>query len=58
MLGWKGFFYVETNADNVTIKGSIENFSAVIKSALILLAYTAVFLLISIRVFNKKDILS
>jgi ABC-2 type transport system permease protein len=59
MLGWKGFFYVNVDpVDGHTIRGSIENYGAIIKSALILLAYTAVFLFIAIRSFNKKDILS
>ncbi len=58
MLGWKGFFYVATDADNVTKDGSVENPMAVVKSALILLGYTTAFLLIAIRSFNKKDILS
>ena len=58
MLGWKGFFYVEKNAEGATIDGSIENPSALIKSGLILLGYIVLFLTVSIRYFNKKDILS
>ena len=42
MLGWKGFFYVK-GVDGVTQKGSIENLSSIIKSAGILVGYTAVF---------------
>lgn len=57
MLGWKGFFYVKGN-DGVTIEGSIENFSAIVKSGLILLAYSAAFLFTAIWYFRKKDILS
>lgn len=57
MLGWKGFFYVKGD-EGVTVKGSIENLSAIIKSAVILLAYTALFLCITIWHFRKKDILS
>ena len=57
MLGWKGFFYVKGN-DGVTIDGSINNFSAIIKSALILLGYTTIFLFISVWYFRKKNILS
>jgi ABC-2 type transport system permease protein len=57
MLGWKGFFYVK-GVDGVTEKGSIENLSAIIKSAAILIGYTAVFLGISFWYFKRKNILS
>ena len=57
MLGWKGFFYVK-GADGVTIKGSIENLPAILKSAAILLGYTVVFLGIGFWYFNRKNILS
>ena len=57
MLGWKGFFYVR-GEEGVTIEGSIEHFSQIIKSALILVGYTAVFLAIAVWYFNKKNILS
>lgn len=57
MLGWKGFFYVKA-VDGVTEKGSIENLSAVLKSAGILIVYTAGFLTVAFWYFNKKNILS
>ena len=57
MLGWKGFFYVK-GMEGVTVKGSIENFSAIVKSGIILLAYSAAFLLTAIWYFRKKNILS
>jgi ABC-2 type transport system permease protein len=57
MLGWKGFFYVR-GEEGVTIEGSIEHFSQIIKSAFILVGYTAVFLAIAFWYFNKKNILS
>jgi ABC-2 type transport system permease protein len=57
MLGWKGFFYVKGN-DGVTVDGSINNLSAIIRSAVILLAYTAIFLSVSAWYFRKKNILS
>jgi len=57
MLGWKGFFYVKGN-DGVTIKGSIEDFSSIVKSALILLGYAAAFLFTTVWYFRKKNILS
>ena len=57
MLGWKGFFYVKA-ADGVTEKGSIENFSAIVKSAAILIGYTVAFLGIAFGYFKRKNILS
>ena len=57
MLGWKGFFYVK-GVDGVTEKGSIENLSSIIKSAAILIGYTAVFLGIAFWYFKRKNILS
>jgi len=57
MLGWKGFFYVKA-VDGVTVKGSIENLPAVLKSAAILILYTLGFLTIAFWYFNKKNILS
>ena len=57
MLGWKGFFYVK-GTEGVTEKGSIENVSAIIKSGIILMAYSAAFLLTAIWYFRKKNILS
>jgi ABC-2 type transport system permease protein len=57
MLGWKGFFYVKAQ-DGVTIKGSIENLTGIMKSGLILAGYTVAFLIIAIWFFRKKNILS
>ena len=57
MLGWKGFFYVKA-IDGVTEKGSIENLSAILKSAAILIGYTAAFLGIAFWYFKRKNILS
>ena len=57
MLGWKGFFYVK-GQEGETIRGSIENLPAVVRSCLVLIGYAAGFLLISIWYFRKKDILS
>lgn len=58
MLGWKGFFYVEKNIEGATIDGSIQNPSALIRSGLVLIGYIVLFLMITIRYFRKKDILS
>ncbi len=58
MLGWKGFFYVEKDAEGITIDRSIENPAALIKSGLVLIGYISAFLFITIQYFKKKDILS
>jgi ABC-2 type transport system permease protein len=58
MLGWKGFFYLKTNAEGVSIPGTIENLPAVMKSMGILLGYIVLFAGSAIVVFKKKDILS
>ena len=58
MLGWKGFFYVVTDAEGNTIDGSIENPAALVRSGLILLGYIVLFLFITIRYFKRKEILS
>ena len=57
MLGWKGFFYVKA-VDGVTEKGSIENLPGILKSAAILIGYTAAFLGIAFWYFERKNILS
>lgn len=57
MLGWKGFFYVQAT-DGETIRGSVANMSAIIKSAVILIGYTAFFLMIAAWYFRRKNILS
>ena len=58
MLGWKGFFYVEKTAEGATIRGSVENPAALVRSGLVLVSYIILFLGISIRTFSRKDILS
>jgi ABC-2 type transport system permease protein len=57
MLGWKGFFYVKGD-DGVTVDGSIENFMGIVRSGLILLAYSALFLSVAIWYFRRKNIMS
>src|SRR5207244_13636976 len=51
MVAWKGFFYVRTDADGVTIRGSIENLPAILKSLSVLLIYIALFVSSSIWIF-------
>ncbi len=58
MVAWKGFFYVQADADNKTITGSIQNLPAILRSLAILVSYILLFLGTSILVFRKKDILT
>ena len=58
LVGWKGFFYIATNAEGVPIKGSLENWPAIRKSLFILIGHIVVIVWASIAVFNRKDILS
>ncbi len=58
LVGWKGFFYIATNADGVPIKGSLENWPAIRKSLFILIGHIVVIVWASVAVFNRKDILS
>lgn len=57
MLGWKGFFYVK-DIDGETVKGSIENLPAILKSAGVLVLYSIGFLGVGFWYFKRKDILS
>ncbi len=58
LVGWKGFFYIGTDTDGKTIKGSLENWPAIRSSLLILIAHIFILVTASVVVFNKKDILS
>ena len=58
MLGWKGFFDIKVDANNEQIVGSIENLSAVMMSAGILVLHIIGLLWASFIVFKRKDILS
>src|SRR5215831_583769 len=58
MVAWKGFFYVRSNEDGTTIKGSVENLPAILRSLFILVVYIFVFTGSAIWIFRKKDILS
>ena len=58
MVAWKGFFYVQADAEGTTINGSIENFPAILRSLAILLTYIVVFFGTAVWVFRKKDILT
>lgn len=58
MLGWKGFFDVERGGDNATIPGSIYGFSSIIWSGVILLGHIVFFVMVTIFLFRRKDVLS
>jgi ABC-2 type transport system permease protein len=58
MVAWKGFFYVQADAENKTIDGSIENLPAILRSLGILVTYIVLFLATAIAVFRRKDILT
>ncbi len=58
LVGWKGFFYINTNADGEPIKGSIENWPAIRNSLYILLAHIFILIGAAVFVFKRKDILS
>jgi ABC-2 type transport system permease protein len=58
MVAWKGFFYVKATDDGVTIPGTIENLSSILKSLAILFGYIAGFVFVAVWIFRKKDILS
>ncbi|HEV7781720.1 MAG TPA: ABC transporter permease subunit [Chitinophagaceae bacterium] len=58
MVAWKGFFYVQADAENRTIDGSIQNLPAIMRSLAILLIYITGFVGTAIWVFRRKDILT
>jgi ABC-2 type transport system permease protein len=58
MVAWKGFFYVKTDAEGVTIDGSVQNLKAILRSLAILAGYIVLFLGTAVWVFRRKDILS
>ncbi|MFZ1856880.1 MAG: ABC transporter permease subunit [Chitinophagaceae bacterium] len=58
MVAWKGFFYVQADADNKTIDGTIQNLPAILRSMGILIAYIIGFVGTAIWIFKRKDILT
>lgn len=58
LVGWKGFFYINSTPEGQPIKGSIENWAAIKNSLFILISHIVVFLSLSIFFFRRKDILS
>lgn len=58
MVAWKGFFYVQSDADNKTIDGTIQNLPAILRSLGILVIYIIGFVGSAIWIFRSKDILT
>ncbi len=58
LVGWKGFFYIAIDEDNVPIRGSMENWPAIRNSLFILLAHIGVLFGASVWFFKRKDILT
>jgi len=58
LVGWKGFFYINTSDEGQPIKQSLENWPAIRNSLLVLLTHIVVFFSLAVYFFRKKDILS
>jgi ABC-2 type transport system permease protein len=58
MIGWKGFFDVKVTDDNEAILGTVQNLGRVLKAAGILMLHVVGFLIASIIVFKRRDVLS
>ena len=58
MVAWKGFFYVQSDEENRTIDGTIQNLPAILRSLGILVAYIIGFVGSAIWIFRRKDILT
>jgi ABC-2 type transport system permease protein len=58
LVGWKGFFYINTSEEGQPIKQSLENWPAIRNSLLVLLTHIVVFFSLAVYFFRKKDILS
>lgn len=58
MVNWKEFFDEKVNAQNVVIKGSLQNPQRIIDSAIVLIIHIVLLVSAGIFVFKKKDVLS
>jgi ABC-2 type transport system permease protein len=58
MVTWKEFFDPQVNAENAVIAGSIQHAHRIIQSSLVLVIHIVGFVVATIVLFNKKDILS
>ncbi|HEX5651424.1 MAG TPA: ABC transporter permease subunit [Chitinophagaceae bacterium] len=58
MVAWKGFFYMKADSEGTTLRGTIENLPAILRSLGILVTYIVIFFGAAVWVFRKKDILT
>jgi len=58
MVAWKEFFDIKVDLNNSNIRGSIQHPDRIIKSAIVLAVHIIGFVMASVFVFKKKDILS
>jgi ABC-2 type transport system permease protein len=58
LVGWKGFFYIQVNEEQMPIKGSLENWPAIRTGLLKLLLNIGVLLGAAVVAFKRKDVLS
>jgi ABC-2 type transport system permease protein len=58
MISWKEFFDIRVNDANEAIVGSIQNPQKIINSAIVLMVHIIGFVVGSILIFKKKDVLS
>ncbi len=58
MIAWKGFFEMKTDAEGISIPGTIRNLPAILKSAGVLLLHIVLLVGASIYLFKRKDVLS
>jgi ABC-2 type transport system permease protein len=58
LVGWKGFFYLAVDEENIPIKGSLENWPAIRNSLFVLFAHIGLFFGAALYFFRRKDIMS
>jgi ABC-2 type transport system permease protein len=58
LVGWKGFFYIQVNEEQMPIKGSLENWPAIRTGLLKLFVNIGVLLGAAVVAFKRKDVLS
>jgi ABC-2 type transport system permease protein len=58
LVGWKGFFYIKVDEEQMPIKGSLENWPAIRTSLFKLFANIGVLLGAAVFAFRRKDVLS
>jgi ABC-2 type transport system permease protein len=58
MVAWKGFFYMKADSEGTTLRGTIENLPAILRSLGILVTYIVIFFGVAVWIFRRKDILT